>query len=79
MSFLPFTDIIMRVQRMVWEQSENGQSIFWPFFQPGPLGQLMHVYVFGHVQAFSSGPLKKIVWTIVLSRAAHTTQSCRKK
>ena len=29
----------MRGQKVVREQSEDGQSILWPFSQPGPLGQ----------------------------------------
>ena len=28
----------MRGQKTVREQSKNGQSILWPFSQPGPLG-----------------------------------------
>ena len=38
--FLPFLAIIMRGQKTVREQSENGQSILWPFSQPGPLGNV---------------------------------------
>ena len=36
--FLSFLAIIMRGQITVKEQSENGQSILWPFSQPGLLG-----------------------------------------
>ena len=32
----------MRGQRTVREQSENGQSIMWPFSQPAPLGMLTY-------------------------------------
>ena len=39
MSFLPFLAVIMRGHRTVRAQSENGQSILWPFSQPGPLGK----------------------------------------
>ena len=31
---------------MVREQSENGQSIFWPFSQPGPLGLAKSLFDF---------------------------------
>ena len=36
--FLPFLVIIIRGQRIVREQSENGQSILWPLSQLGPIG-----------------------------------------
>ena len=38
MSFLPILAVIMRGHRTVIEQSENGQSILWPFSHTGPLG-----------------------------------------
>ena len=38
MSFLPILAVIMRGHRTVIEQSENGQSILWPFSHTDPLG-----------------------------------------
>ena len=43
MSFLPFLAVIMRGHRTVIEQSENGQSILWPFSHTGPLGYRCNV------------------------------------
>ena len=49
MSFLPTLAVIMRGHRTVIEQSENGQSILWPFSHTGPLGYEGFFYYYRQV------------------------------
>ena len=73
--FLSFLAIIMRGERTVREQSENGQSILWPLSQLGPLGILNKI---NQIAYTDSENIKQVLSLLSLSQLNATSRKSNK-